>query len=289
MMRWISWASLQHLLPQKLISSLIYHIARSSNPIIKNVLIAWFIKQYPINLSEAVQSDPKKYKTFNGFFTRKLKPQARTITGNEETIVCPVDGRLTEFGTIKHGQLIQAKSIEYPLDALLGEKTTMTQPFLGGSFATFYLAPENYHRIHIPLAGLLTRTRYIPGRRLTLNPSSAKSIRGLFCKNERVVCWFDTAIGPVTLVLVGALNVSSISTEFLGEIQSGKPLLWKNSNLRKHPYERGDEIGQFNLGSTVVVICPAYNLLWHEKLERNIDVRMGDPLANIVHSRPNEF
>ncbi len=285
MMRWISRASLQRLLPQKIISNLIYCIARSSNPIVKNTLIAWFIKQYSVNLSEAAQSDPKKYKTFNSFFTRKLKPQARTIAGNKETIVCPVDGRLTEFGTIKHGQLIQAKAIEYPLDALLGEKAAMTQPFLGGYFATFYLAPENYHRIHIPIAGLLTRTRYIPGRRLTLNSSSAKSIRGLFCRNERVVCWFDTAIGPVTLVLVGALNVSSISTEFLGEIQSGKPFLWKDPNLRKHPYERGDEIGQFNLGSTVVFICTAHNIFWHEKLERNISVRMGDPLANIVHSK----
>lgn len=125
MMRWISWASLQHLLPQKIISNLIYCIARSSNPIIKNTLIAWFIKQYPVNLDEAVQSDPKKYKTFNSFFTRKLKFQARMIVGDEETIVCPVDGRLTEFGTIKHGQLIQAKAIEYSLDVLLGEKAAM--------------------------------------------------------------------------------------------------------------------------------------------------------------------
>ena len=168
MMRWISWASLQHLLPQKLISNLIYHIARSSNPIIKNALIAWFIKQYPINLNEAAQSDPKKYKTFNGFFTRKLKPQARAITGNEETIVCPVDGRLTEFGAIKHGQLIQAKAIEYPLDALLGEKATMTQPFLGGYFATFYLAPENYHRIHIPIAAVSMGARLVE-KHVTLN------------------------------------------------------------------------------------------------------------------------
>ncbi|MGE4659112.1 MAG: archaetidylserine decarboxylase [Gammaproteobacteria bacterium] len=283
-MRWISPASLQRLLPQRLLSALIYRIARSANPVVKNALINWFVNHYPVDLKEAAECDLSRYPTFNAFFTRRLRPKARALAGNEKTLICPVDGRITAFGTIKYGQLIQAKAIEYPLDALLGENTAEVQPFVGGYFATFYLAPHNYHRIHMPVAGRLTRTRYIPGRRLSLNPESTKSIQKLFCRNERVVCWFDTAIGPLALVLVGALNVSSISTQWLGEIKSGNTSLWENSNLREHFYKRGDEIAQFNLGSTVIAVCPPCNLLWHKQLNPNIEVRMGGPLASIVNA-----
>src|SRR5690606_5998353 len=187
---------LQHLLPQALVSRAVYRIARSEARWIKDPLSRWFARSYGVDLSEAEEPDPTAYRSFNEFFTRPLKPGAREIAPGETTIVSPVDGRLTEFGHARSGTLLQAKGFTYALEELIGEGPFDGDAFANGAFATSYLAPHAYHRVHRPLAGKLTATRYVPGRRFSVNAATTCGIRNLFCRNGRVVCWFDTAHGP---------------------------------------------------------------------------------------------
>jgi len=271
----------QYVLPQRLLAALIYHVARCTWPLVKNPLIRWFANHYQVNVDELEQPSLSAYPNFNDFFTRALQQDARFLVGDEHTVVSPVDGYLTEFGTAAAGRLIQAKGMDYRLDELLGEPPEGAVNLVLGSFATIYLAPHNYHRVHMPLAGTLKRTRYVPGRRFSVNDLTVTRIPRLFCRNERVVCWFDTAIGPMVLVLVGALNVSSITTRWLGEIQSGERRLWQNSGLPQRRYGRGDEIARFNLGSTVIVLLPPAALTWNEELTANGPLRMGQSLGRI--------
>ena len=273
------WA--QYLLPQQLLASLVYHISRSTWPALKNPLIRWFMKRYRIDLHDAERHEAEAYESFNAFFTRRLKPDARPIEGDNRSVISPVDGYLTQFGTAQDGELIQAKGMGYRVDELLGEpRGGATSPVLC-SYATLYLAPSHYHRVHLPLTGTLTRTRYIPGKRFSVNERTAARIPQLFCRNERVICWFDTLIGPLAMVLVGALNVSSISTPWLGEIPSGKRREWQNDVTPRHQYERGDEIGAFNLGSTVILMLPPGLVAWREGLLSGQRLKMGESLGQI--------
>ena len=269
----------QYVLPQRLLATLVYHIARCTWPLVKNPLIRSFAKHYPVDLDEAEQPTLSAYPSFNDFFTRALQRDARPVSGDEHTIVSPADGYLTEFGTAAAGRLIQAKGMDYRLDELLGEPPDGAVNMALGSYATIYLAPHNYHRVHMPLAGTLKRTRYVPGRRFSVNGRTVRGIPRLFCRNERVVCWFDTAVGAMVLVLVGALNVSSISTRWLGEIPSGAPRLWQDSGPPQRRYGRGDEIARFNLGSTVIVLLPPAALVWNEELTPAGPLRMGQALG----------
>lgn len=281
----MSWAAspwVQRLLPQCALSGIVYRLARTSNPLIAGPLIRWFAHRYRVDLAEADEPDLSRYPTFNAFFTRALKPAARPLEGDEGTLVSPVDGRLAEFGVAENDRLIQAKGVGYPLHELLGESTSTAAPFAGASFATFYLAPHNYHRVHMPLAGRLTRTRYVPGRRFSVNPVTVAGMPGLLCRNERLACWFETDSGLMAMVLVGALNVSSISTVWLGEIESGRARLWADS--REHAYRRGQEMARFNLGSTVVVLCSGDALQWDQGLYRNMEVRMGARVADLLEA-----
>ena len=211
----------QYLLPQRLLALLVYRISRCKWNPVKNLLIRWFAGHYDVKLEEAETAEPGSFESFNAFFTRRLKPEARPIAGDEHTFVSPVDGCLTQFGSAREGDLIQAKGQHYRVEELLGERPGGATNLVLGSYATLYLAPSQYHRVHLPLAGTLTRTRYIPGKRFSVNTKTASAVPKLFCRNERVVCWFDTETGPLAMVLVGALNVSSISTRWLGEIASG--------------------------------------------------------------------
>ena len=273
------WA--QFVLPQRLFAALVFRISRSTWPIIKNPLIRWFASHYSINLAEAEQPILSAYPNFNAFFTRSLKHDARPLSGDDQTFVAPADGYLTEFGSAAAGRLLQAKGMDYRLDELLGEPGAGAVDLVLGTFVTIYLAPHNYHRVHMPLAGTLKRTRYVPGRRFSVNRETASRISRLFCRNERVVCWFDTAVGPMALVLVGALNVSSISTRWLGEIPSGEPKLWQDAAPPQRRYGRGDEIGHFNLGSTVIALLPPAALTWNEGLTTNEPLRLGQSLGRI--------
>ncbi len=255
------FVAMQFLLPQRAISALVYRAARWRWPPAKNLFIRVFLALYAPDLKEARLQQPRAYTSFNAFFTRELQPGARPLEGDAGTLVSPADGRLTEYGRLTDGQLIQAKGLRYSVAALLGSDDALTR--LGaGQFATIYLAPHNYHRVHMPLSGTLTRMSFIPGRRFSVNEATTTLVTGLFTRNERVVCWFDTASGPLAVVLVGALNVASISTHWHGEVSGPTHQIthinYDQAKLQR--YDRGAELGRFNLGSTVIVIAAAGTL-----------------------------
>ena len=275
------WA--QYLLPQRVLARLVYRAARCTWPLIKNPLIYWFANYYGVNLIEAEQSKLSAYPTFNDFFTRALRSNLRPLSGDEHTVVSPVDGQITEFGNAESGKLIQAKGLDYSLNELVGEKEQDDLSITLGCFATIYLGPKDYHRVHMPLAGTLKRTHYLPGTRFSVNRWTTNRIPNLFVRNERVVCWFDTAVGSMVVVLVGALNVSSITTQWLGEVESGKQRLWQEEGgSLKRCYGRGEEIGRFNLGSTVIVLLPPGTITWNPHLSAQQPLLMGHSLGRIV-------
>jgi len=271
---------LQHLLPKRLLSAAVYTLARSRTSWIKTPLIRWFAATYGVDLSEAEHSDPRGYPTFNAFFTRALKPGSRPIAGDDATIVSPADGTLSEFGTVSDGELLQAKGMRYALADLLGKDPAATTAFVGGAYLTVYLAPHNYHRVHLPVAGALTGTTYIPGERFSVSAVVASSIEKLFCRNERVVCWLETPIGEIALVLVGALNVASISTATRGEIASGPKRHWPEP--RPPTFARGAEIARFNLGSTVIVLFGRGAARWDDRLAPGSALRVGEPIGRLI-------
>jgi phosphatidylserine decarboxylase len=265
---------LQHLLPHALLARVVGRAARSRRPWIKRPLIRWFAAHYDIDLGEAERPDLDSYACFTDFFPRALRAGARHPAGGERTLVSPVDGRLMEFGRLAAGQLVQAKGLDYALAELVGEGPVPAEVFLHGAYATIYLAPHDYHRVHMPLAGRLVATRYIPGRRYSVNAATAGGIRNLFCRNERVVCWFETdGGGRMALVLVGALNVSSIAVAGHGDIPSGPPRYWPAAAPRR--YEKGEEIGRFNLGSTVILLFPEGEVEWDTELARGLELKLG--------------
>jgi phosphatidylserine decarboxylase len=273
-------ALIQSLLPQKLIGRIVYRLARSERPWLRQRLITGFKKLYRVDLTEAEIAEPAAYSSFNAFFTRALKAGARPLAGDETTVVSPVDGRLTEFGQARMDRLLQAKGRSYTLAALLAEEPGLLEPFHGGSFATIYLAPRDYHRVHAPIAGQLDRGRYIPGRRYAVNERSALAIDRLFCRNERVALWLSSPIGYSTVVMVGALNVASLSTAISGEIPGGhERLLSPDPPL---PLARGAELGRFNLGSTVVMIFPRGAVEWLATLTRGQTLKMGQALGQVL-------
>jgi phosphatidylserine decarboxylase len=273
-------AAIQFLLPQRLSCRIVYRLARSRRPWLKRLLIANFLKLYDVDMREAEREDPLAYASFNELFTRPLKSGARPLAADPTGIVCPADGRLTEFGRIEQGRLLQAKGKEYTLAALLAEPPAVIEPFLGGSFLTIYLAPPDYHRVHAPVAGALRRGRYIPGRCFSVNQKTASAIDNVFCRNERIALWLDTVAGPAVVVMIGALNVASLSTEISGEIASGTPRVYEAAAPRV--IARGAELGRFNLGSTLVVLFPNGKATWLPSLEPGQRVRMGQALGHLT-------
>lgn len=272
----------QHLLPKALVSKVVYKATRCRAEWLRRPLTHWFARAYGVDMSEAANPDLDSYATFNEFFTRPLKPGARPIDGGIDRVVAPSDGVLTEFGSIDSDRLIQAKGIDYTLADLLGETGAAVDALRGGSFFTIYLAPYDYHRVHAPLGGRLERTRYIPGERFSVSRATAAVIKRLFCRNERAVCWFATERGPVAVVLVGALNVSSISTLTRGEIASGSPQHWVEAPAPE--IAQGAEIGRFNMGSTVVVAI-GRRVKWSPAVVPGAKVRMGQALADLIARR----
>jgi phosphatidylserine decarboxylase len=273
-------AVLQHVLPQRLLCAFIYKVSRSRRDWIKRPLIGWFARRFAIDLDEAANADLESYASFNDFFTRAIKGDSRPIDAGERTLVAPADGRLTQLGPIVDGRLVQAKGIDYSLTGLLGEDIPDTAGLGDGEFATIYLAPHNYHRVHAPLAGRWVRTRYIPGDRYSVNATTAAGVRDLFCRNERIVCWFESSIGTHAVVLIGALNVSSMSTVTRGEIVSGAAREWREDG---DFFAKGDEIGRFNLGSTVVLVLPGGSVTWHAA--PGAAVKMGAAIAELAGER----
>jgi phosphatidylserine decarboxylase len=252
-----AFATLQRVLPKQLLSRQMHALARSTRPALRNLLVGSVLRAYPqIDMSEAVQSDPYAYPSFNAFFTRALRPEARPIDRDPKTLVSPVDGTLSEFGALEAGRLLQAKGIRYGVAELLGDPEAEAR-YRAARFACIYLAPYNYHRIHMPVDGTLLRSRYVPGELFSVNAATARSVQGLFARNERVVSEFDTRLGPLALVLVGALFVGSIETVWGGEANP-PPLRGGAARALEtgqgHRFAKGEEIARFNMGSTVIAV-----------------------------------
>ena len=277
-----AFALLQDLLPQHLLSRAMHRVARSETRWVRDAILRFVLRAYPqINLGEAANPDPFAYPSFNAFFTRALKPGARPLAGGERDLVSPVDGTLSQLGTVSSGQLLQAKGMHYTAAALLADAAA-ARHYEGGGFACIYLAPYNYHRIHMPLAGRLTATRYVPGRLYSVNAGTARIVPELFARNERVVCEFDTELGPLAVVMVGALFVGSIETVFAGEINPPRTRGGLVSHIETgigRPYARGEELGRFNMGSTVVLLLGHRAARFAERLGPGATVRLGQALA----------
>jgi phosphatidylserine decarboxylase len=285
-----SFVALQHFLPQHLLTSVVYKLTRSRTPFVKNSLIGSFMKGFRPEMSDAVQPDPFAYESFNDFFTRALKPDARPFKRDANTLISPVDGTIAQIGRIEGNQILQAKGRHYSLEALLARPSDWTAQFRGGSFATLYLAPYNYHRIHMPMDGTLRAAWYVPGDLFSVNATTATAVDRLFARNERVVCLFEYHGLTYALVLVGALFVGSMTTIWHGEITPRRPRKPLDLPINSHHApllaRQGDEMGRFNMGSTVVLVLPPGTTHWLAECKALDTIRMGQPLARIT--RPPE-
>jgi len=272
----------QYLMPGHLLSRLIHRFTRIRNPRIKNPFTRWFIRQFGINLDEAMESEPSAYEHFNAFFTRELRPGVRPIVVGEDSVACPVDGAISQAMPIQDGRVFQAKGHDYSLVTLLGGSEERATPFQGGLFTTIYLSPRDYHRIHMPVTGTLQEMVHVPGRLFSVNPATTRVIPGLFARNERVVSIFDTAFGPMAMVKVGAVNVGSIETVWAGEITppAGRVVRsWHYEGDEAITLQKGEEMGRFNMGSTVILVFGPGAVEWAEGVEPGNKVRLGQLLG----------
>ena len=244
---------LQFLLPQHLLSRLMFRFARIQAPWIKNLFTSWFVSKYKVNLTEALLEDIDEYKHFNDFFTRALKDGSRPISDSK--LVSPVDGVVSQFGSIKESMIVQAKGKEYSVEALLADNSIND---LYTSFATIYLSPKDYHRIHMPFDGSLKSMKYIPGNLFSVNQRTVNDIDEVFARNERLVCFFDTEYGEIALVMVGAIFVGSMETSWEGQITPPytKSIKTYDYDSRQIELSKGEELGRFNMGSTVILVLP---------------------------------
>jgi phosphatidylserine decarboxylase len=280
-----AFVALQHLLPQHGISRLILAATRSRAPGFKNALIRLFMRGFRPDMSDAVVTDPTAYATFNEFFTRALRPDARPVDGDARAIVSPVDGTVSEAGPLTGDKLLQAKGHHYSLRALLAGNDAWERTFDGGSFATIYLAPYNYHRIHMALPGELRESFYVPGRLFSVNRTTAQLVPGLFARNERVFCGFDAGGMPWGIILVGALNVGSMATVWHGDVtprrQRDKTALPVTDALAPLTLAKGDEMARFNMGSTIILLLPRGASQWNEKMVAGQTLRMGERIGTL--------
>jgi phosphatidylserine decarboxylase len=280
-----SFILLQRVLPERLLGRCVFWLARSRVPWLKNLLIRQFIRLFRIDLSECIERDPAAYPSLNAFFTRALRPGARPLPGDAGAVVCPADGRLEAVGYADDAQLLQAKRFRYRVADLLVLTDDEAERYRDGATLTVYLAPHNYHRVHMPLAGYVRETVYVPGRRWAVNARTARRVPGLFAANERVVLHCENAAGRFAVVLVGALNVASISLAWAGEIAAppGHGLRrWSHADAEPRlALAAGDLLGQFNLGSTVVFIAERNVVTWQAEISSGMDVLMGQSLGRL--------
>jgi phosphatidylserine decarboxylase len=271
-------------LPHHALSRLMQRATRVRLAAWKDRQIRWFIRRYGVDMSLAQEPGPEAYADFNAFFTRALRRDARPIAAND--VVCPADGTVSQFGTVHDDLLVQAKGRSYSLTRLLGDDPARAAAFDGGHFATIYLSPRDYHRVHMPFAGTLREMVHVPGRLFSVNPVSTAMVRNLFVRNERVVSIFDTDRGPLAVVLVGAVFVGSIEQVWAGPVA---PAATSGTTLRQYPpsgpsavsLAKGEEMGRFNMGSTVILALPPGTLRWRRELAPGQQVTMGSALADM--------
>lgn len=272
----------QYLLPQHRLSRLMYRFMRIRTGWIKDLQIASIVRLYGVNMREAEVPGADGYTSFNAFFTRRLRPDARPL--GDAAIVCPADGTISELGRVEAGRLLQAKGRRYALQALLAGDEQAAADFLDGSFMTIYLSPRDYHRVHMPLAGTLRSMVYVPGRLFSVNRVTTREVPDLFARNERLICAFDTELGPMTLVLVGAIFVGSMETVWAGQVT---PPYGRAPRTLRYPADgddathlsQGQEMGRFNMGSTVIMLLPPGAPAWQADLSTGRGVRMGQSLT----------
>ena len=269
----------QHLLPKQALTEFGAHIANARAGKLTTSLIRWFVKKYQVNMAEALNPDIASYASFNEFFIRALKPDARPLAS--AALICPVDGAISQFGAIEQDQIFQAKGHAFSTTALVGGDSQLGAQFDNGSFANIYLSPKDYHRIHMPCDGRLTRMIYVPGALFSVNPVTARGVPNLFARNERVVCVFDSAQGPFVMVLVGATVVGSMATVWHGIVnppRSKQSRTWDYVN-DVIELKQGEEMGRFLLGSTVVMLFPTPRLQFNPSWQPGGAVRLGDGMA----------
>ena len=277
----IKWAALpQYLLPKRALTVMAGRLAAARGGALTTATIRHFVARYGVHMAEAAEPDIAAYATFNEFFTRALKPGARPLA--DARLICPVDGAISQFGAINRDRIFQAKGHDYTITALLGGDAALAAHFHGGDFATLYLAPKDYHRIHMPCAGRLLRMVHVPGELFSVNPTTARGVPGLFARNERVVCVFDAEQGPWVMVLVGATVVGSMATVWHGVVNPPRP-----GQVREWAYQeqaidlpRGAEMGRFLLGSTVVMLFPAGPLHFNPAWAPGGAIQMGQAMAS---------
>lgn len=274
--------TMQYCLPKQAITIVAGKFASAKAGRLTTAVIRWFIGRYGVNMAEAAEPNISNYPSFNDFFTRALRKDARPVS--KADFICPVDGAISQFGDIRHGQIFQAKGHEYSATALLAGDALLAAKFEHGSFAALYLSPRDYHRIHMPCAGRLKSMHYVPGDLFSVNPTTAQGVPGLFARNERVVCEFESAtIGSFILVLVGATIVGSMATVWHGVVNPPR-----SKSVRSWRYDdqtivlqQGEEMGRFLLGSTVVMLFPADTLSFNPDWSAGKAVRLGEVMANM--------
>jgi len=272
---------LQYILPRYWLTSIVYRLTRVRQLAVKDFLISKFIHLYDVEIDDVKLDVPEDFATFNDFFIRELEAGARPIDNDPASIIAPADGTVSAVGTIDGNIIFQAKGLNYSLDDLLATDTREARAFVGGVFATIYLAPHNYHRVHAPLDGEIIAARYVPGDLFSVNAATVANVPGIFRRNERLVLHFTTTLGPVVLILVGALNVGSISTPWSGEIRPRKHGVVEIIELHDGPREvkKGDLLGWFNMGSTVIALLPENSCNWNSDLEPGARIRMGEAIG----------
>ncbi|MFZ4539382.1 archaetidylserine decarboxylase [Propionivibrio sp.] len=269
----------QYLIPKQMLTFLAGKFASAEAGSLTTNVIRWFVDRYGVNMNEAANPDIASYMSFNEFFTRALQSGARPLA--EADFLCPVDGAISQFGTIERDQIFQAKGHSYSTTALVGGDRELAARFENGSFATLYLSPRDYHRIHMPCAGKLTRMIHVPGALFSVNPTTARGVPGLFARNERVVCVFDSAFGPFVLTLVGATIVGSMATVWHGAVNPPRPGVireWRYDE-REIVLKKGEEMGRFLLGSTVVMLFPQDTLAFNRDWAPTRAIRMGEAMG----------
>lgn len=280
------FAYIQFVLPKFWLTAAVYRLARVRHVAFKNFLITRFVRLFDIDTDDIRLAFPDDFATFNDFFIRELRDGARPIDAAPGLVVSPVDGTISQAGRLRGGALLQAKGIEYSLDELFGNNIDEARVFADGCFATIYLAPYNYHRVHAPLAGELVSASYVPGDLFSVNVATATNIHGLFCRNERLILNFRNEQGPASLILVGALNVGSISTPWTGELRPRHAGGIETVDLGREKIfvGRGDLLGWFNMGSTVILLLPDARYDWRDTLSAGTTVRMGQAIGACRHA-----
>jgi phosphatidylserine decarboxylase len=281
------FAAFQKVLPTRLLSSLMFSVAQSRNPLLSRLLIRAFTRRYRIHLGDYEFERLVNYDSFAHFFTRGLKPDARLPSRDPDMLSSPVDGTVSQVGALQTGRLIQAKGHLYGAADLLRD-AAVADEFISGSFITIYLSPRDYHRVHMPVDGQLRHWSYVPGRLFSVNPATVRALPDLFLRNERLCAIFDTRFGPLAVIMVGAMIVGGLETVWTGRVtpphrREREPSLYRP--MEPIRLKRGEELGRFNIGSTVILLLPRDAAIWRKEIAAGATVRMNQPLAQVNPSR----